>query len=376
MGLLFAYLALALGVSFLCSIAESVLLSIRPSYAVLLEQRRPALGRSLRNLKENVDRPLAAILTLNTIAHTVGAAGVGAQAAKIFGDASLGIVSAILTLLILVLSEIIPKTLGAVYWTALTPAVIGFLLVLIKILAPLVWMSEQITKRIAGRSGQRSITRGEIAAIAEIAGREGVMGAHHARILRNLVRFDSLEVRAVMTPRTVMFALPDDMTVGEFFGRHADVPFSRIPLYATGPDDLTGYMLKADCLIQLGRGNRDVSLSKLRRPLNTLPEDRAVSAVFEQMIENREHIAITIDRHGQTQGLVTLEDVLETLIGLDIVDEVDRIEDMRQLARKQWLERAKALGLDLSDLEPLPGGPEKTPSDVPDETPADDVGHQ
>lgn len=354
MSLLVAYLALALGVSFLCSIAEAVLLSIRPSFAVLLEQRRPKLGRALRRLKDNVDQPLAAILTLNTIAHTVGAAGVGAQAAKLFGDASLGVVSAILTFLILVFSEIIPKTIGAVYWSRLTPAVIAFLRVLIRVLAPLVWMSEQITKRLAPKSGQRSITRGEIAAIAEVAGREGVMAEHHARILRNLVRFDSLEVRAVMTPRPVMFALAEDMTVGEFFDHHADVPFSRIPLYATGPDDLTGYMLKADCLIRQGRGERNATLARLRRPLSRIPENRPVSAAFEQMIDNREHIAATIDRHGQIQGLVTLEDVLETLIGLDIVDEVDRIEDMRKLARKQWLRRAKALGLDVSELEPLP----------------------
>lgn len=370
MSLLLAYLALALGVSFLCSIAEAVLLSIRPSYAVLLEQRRPKLGQALRRLKDNVDRPLAAILTLNTIAHTVGAAGVGAQATKLFGDASLGVVSAVLTFLILVLSEIIPKTLGAVYWSQLTPAVIAFLRVLIRLLAPLVWMSEQITKRLASKSARRSITRGEIAAIAEIAGREGVMAKHHARILRNLVRFDSLEVRAVMTPRPVMFALPENRTVGDFFDRHADVPFSRIPLYGTDPDDLTGYLLKADCLIRQGRGERDVTLASLKRPLNRIPENRPVSAVFEQMIENREHIAATIDRHGQTQGLVTLEDVLETLIGLDIVDELDRIEDMRKLARKQWLRRAKALGLDVSEIEPLPEQTDAYPAAPDDKTDA------
>jgi len=365
--LLFAYLALALGVSFVCSIAESVLLSIRPSYIVLMERRRPQLGRALDQLKANVDRPLAAILSLNTIAHTVGAAGVGAQAANVFGDASVGIASAVLTLLILVLSEIIPKTLGAVYWAELAPTVTAFLRGLIKLLQPFVWMSEQITRRLASRRERRSISRGEIAAIADIVGREGVMAEHHARILRNLVRFDSLEVRAVMTPRPVMFALPETVTVGAFFDQHADVPFSRIPVYATGPDDLTGYVLKADPLIRQGRGQRGVALSELKRPLTTIPETRSVSAVFEQMIEQHEHIAIAVDRHGQTQGLVTLEDVLETLIGLDIVDEVDRIEDMRALARQQWLRRAQALGLDLSDLEPVPARPGAT-GEEPSET--------
>jgi len=365
--LLFAYLALALGVSFLCSIAESVLLSIRPSYVVLLERRRPQLGRALKQLKDNIDRPLAAILSLNTIAHTVGAAGVGAQAAKVFGDAWVGVASAVLTLLILVLSEIIPKTLGAVYWTQLTPAVVTFLRGLIKALLPLVWMSEQITKRLADRREQRSITRGEIAAVAELVGREGVMAEQHAKILRNLVRFDSLDMRSVMTPRTVMLALPETMTVGEFFDRHADVPFSRIPVFVTGPDDITGYVLKADPLIRHGRGEREVPLAELKRPLASVSEEQAVSAVFERMIEQRDHIAVALDRHGQTQGLVTLEDVLETLIGLDIVDEVDRIEDMRNLARQQWLRRARTLGLDLSEIEPIPGAP-RDPAETDAET--------
>lgn len=371
MGLLLAYLTLALGVSFLCSIAESVLLSIRPSYFVLLERRRPQLGRALKQLKDNIDRPLAAILSLNTIAHTVGAAGVGAQAAKVFGEAWVGLASALLTLLILVLSEIIPKTLGAVYWTQLTPAVIGFLGVLIQILKPLVWMSEQITRRLSTRREQRSITRGEVAAVAELVGREKVMGEQHARILKNLVRFDSLDVRSIMTPRPVLFALRESMTVGEFFDQYAEASFSRIPVFVTGPDDITGYVLKADPLIRHGRGDRELPLAELKRPLAAVSEEQAVSGVFERMIEQREHIAVAVDRHGQTQGLVTLEDVLETLIGLDIVDEVDRITDLRALARQQWLRRAHALGLDVSELEPLPAGPEDPPAT--DETATQDA---
>ncbi len=343
MGLLIFYLALALGVSFLCSIMEAVLLSVTPSYVAA--HQHTTTGRLLQRLKRDIDRPLAAILSLNTIAHTAGAAGAGAQAAKIFGDAYVGIISGILTLLILVLSEIIPKTVGALYWRALAPAVARMLPPMIWILYPFVLLSKGITRLLARERRAPSISREELAALAELGRQQGVFEQEELRILKNLLRFHALRAKDIMTPRTVVFALPEELTIAEVLRRHPELRFSRIPIYRKTKDHITGYVLKDEMLLRAARDEGDLPLHQLRREILVVPENLPLPELFERMLNRLEHIALVIDEYGGTAGIVTLEDVVETLLGLEIVDEVDSTRDMQELARQQWRRRAARLGL-------------------------------
>lgn len=354
MTLLIIYLLLALVVSFFCSMSEAVLLSVRPSYVAALEGKGRA-GETLRKLRDNLDRPLAAILTANTIAHTVGAAGVGAQAAIVFGNEYLGLASAILTLLILVLSEIIPKTLGATYWQQLAP-VFGVLIdALTKLLLPFVWMSEKLT-RLLSRSGASAFTfsRDEMAAMAEIGAKEGLLEAKELKIVTNLLRLHRLSVRDIMTPRPVMFTVHEDLTVQAFFSDHSKKPFSRIPVYSENPDDVSGYLLKGDLLMAQARDEFDKPLREFKRDFLMIPDMLSASATFDRLMHEKSHIGLVIDEYGTTQGLVTLEDVVETLIGLEITDELDKVEDMQALAHRRWRQRMETIGIDPDSLEEKP----------------------
>ncbi|MGA7307275.1 MAG: CNNM domain-containing protein, partial [Rhodothermales bacterium] len=247
---LIAYVALALGFSFLCSIAEAVLLSVTPSYIQSLRLKRPKRAATLKRLKqENIDRSLAAILTLNTIAHTVGAIGAGAEATAVFGSAWFGLFSAVMTLLILFLSEIVPKTIGAVYWKKLAAPVASFVRTLVIVLYPVVWISEKLTKLIAGGKSLHVFSREEFVALALVGQETGQIKPKESRIIQNLFRFESLRVRDIMTPRTVVMALPEKMTISEALGPITDTPFSRIPLYRMDVDDMTGFVLRDDILV-------------------------------------------------------------------------------------------------------------------------------
>ncbi|MCL7985114.1 MAG: hemolysin family protein [marine benthic group bacterium] len=348
MTLLLLYVALALGVSFLCSIMEAVLLSVPPSYVARLEAEGSVTGRRLAKLKAEVDRPLAAILSLNTIAHTVGAAGAGAQAAVVFGSAWFGVFSAILTFLILVLSEIVPKTLGALYWRALVPWVVRLLVPVMLMMWPLVMLSRGITWLIARGEEAPIVERAEIAALAELGAREGVLRAGESRIVRNLFRFGQIRAEDIMTPRTVLVALPEDETTESALHREELLRFSRLPVYSGSLDNVTGFVLKSDVLLQAARSagrGQEVKLSELRRPLLTVPESLPLPELFDRLMADGAHLARVVDEFGGTAGLVTMEDVFETLIGLEIVDEVDTVEDMREHARQEWLRRARRLGL-------------------------------
>ncbi|MFB6098350.1 MAG: CNNM domain-containing protein [Salinibacter sp.] len=345
MGLLVLYVALAIGVSFLCSMMEAVLLSVTPSYVAALEREGSAVGERLHQFKENVDRPLAAILSLNTIAHTVGAAGVGAQAAIVFGEAYTGIVAAVLTLLILVLSEIIPKTLGAVYWRTLTPAVVHMLTATIIVMWPLVKLSQGITRLLSQEEDEAAFSREEFTAMAELGEEEGVFEEKESRILRNLFRFNSLRVKDVMTPRTVIFNLPQDLTIGEVVDEHDEFRFSRIPVYEDDPDDITGYVLKDEMLLRAAQEEFDVALEEISRDILVVHETLPLPDLLERLLDRLEHIALVVDEYGGVAGVVTMEDVVETLLGLEIVDEADSVEDMQALARKQWFQRARELGM-------------------------------
>ena len=345
MGLLALYVALAIGVSFLCSMMEAVLLSVTPSYVAALEREGSAVGERIHQFKENVDRPLAAILSLNTIAHTVGAAGVGAQAAIVFGEAYTGIVAAVLTLLILVLSEIIPKTLGAVYWRTLTPWIVRALTVTIIVMWPLVKLSQGLTHLLSQEEEEAAFSREEFTAMAELGEEEGVFEEKESRILRNLFRFNSLRVKDVMTPRTVIFNLPEDTTIGDVVEEHDEFRFSRIPVYDDDPDDITGYVLKDEMLLRAAQEEYDVTLEEMSRDILVVHETLPLPDLLERLLDRLEHIALVVDEYGGVAGVVTMEDVVETLLGLEIVDEADSVEDMQALARKQWFRRARELGM-------------------------------
>ena len=355
MALLIFYVLLALGVSFLCSVLEAVLLSVTPSYVAAMEDGRPEAAEQLRRLKDDIDRPLAAILSLNTIAHTVGAAGAGAQAVVVYGDASVAIFSAVLTLLILVLSEIIPKTIGASYWRELAPTAARVLRLLILALYPLVVLSQGITRLLQRGEKQASVSREEITALADLGHQEGVFEKEESRILKNLLRFSSLRVKGIMTPRTVLFAFPETMTVGEVLEGHDHLRFSRIPLYGQNRDDVTGYVLKDDLLLKAAQDEQALPLAALRRDMLVVPDTLPLPEFFERLLDQSEHIALVVDEYGGVAGVASMEDVVETLLGLEIVDEADSAEDMQELARRQWLDRARRLGVVPEDFGPAPG---------------------
>lgn len=349
MTLLLLYLSLAIGVSFICSISEAVLLSIRPSYIAAMDPEKKT-AKILKGLRDNLDRPLAAILTANTIAHTVGAAGVGAQAAVVFGSEYLGLISAILTFLILVFSEIIPKTLGAVYWQELAPLFGRVIYLMIVILKPFVWCSEKLT-RIIARSGESGFTfsRDEVQAMIEIGHNEGVLEAKEHKIASNLMKLKSLSVRDIMTPRPVVFSAPQDMAVKAFFDKHVQTPFSRIPIYAENSDEITGYILKTDLLIAQARDEFDRTLQEFKRDFLVIPDNLSASDGYDKLMRMKVHIALVVDEYGSVQGILSLEDIVETLIGLEIMDEMDKVEDMQTLARTRWRKRMQEMGVKLDE---------------------------
>ena len=344
MTLLLVYMALALGISFLCSIMEAVLLSVSPSFVARQEQAGDPLGARLRRFKDNVDTPLAAILSLNTIAHTVGAAGAGAQAAAVFGDAYIGVISAILTFLILVVSEIIPKTLGAAYWRQLTPWVVRALGVTIWSMYPLVKLADALTRWLTRGKEKTKVHREEFIALAELGSKEGVFHKYEARILNNLFCFRDVRTRDIMTPRTVLFALHENLTVEETLALHAQLPFSRIPVFGENLDQVTGFVLKSE-ILRAGQENGTIPLVEMRRSLVVVPDELPLHKLFERLMDEQAHIALAVDEYGGTQGVVTMEDFIETLLGLEIVDEIDTAEDMQAMAREQWRKRAHGLGL-------------------------------
>lgn len=348
MTLLLFYLFLALGVSFFCSVLESVLLSVTPSYIGTLEKKKPALGSQLNTFKKDVDRPLAAILSLNTVAHTIGAAGVGAQALKIFGEAYLVVVSIILTLLILILSEIIPKTLGAIYWRSLTPFTVRTLKILIIVLYPLVTISQRITHLLSRDIQTVSISREEIKSVADIGYKEGSILKKEYLLIKNLMRFGSLTVEDIMTPRPVMFTLPATLALEQIFEKDPQLRFSRIPIYERHHEDIGYYVLKNELLMSIAKKEISKKLNDFKRKLYIVQKKTSLFELFEALLDKRESIALAVDETGGVAGIVSIEDVVETLLGVEIIDETDTIVDLQKFARDQWAVRARKLGL-LSD---------------------------
>ena len=342
-GLLALYAIIALGLSFLCSIAEAVLLSVTPSYIATLEERGERSGSFLKQAKANIDRPLAAILSLNTIAHTVGAIGVGAQAGSLWGSVGAGVASAVMTLAILVASEIIPKTIGARYWRALAPATANVLPFFITVLAPLVWLSEYITRAIGGEGEAGIVTREEVAAMAGLSSESGEMPDEETRVVKNMVALESKTAQDIMTPRTVMIAFPQELTVAKLLDANPNLPVSRLPIYDGSIDKVTGFVLKSDVLTAQAQDRHDTRLEDLRRDLTAVPASTSLSDLFRTLLREQQHLVLVVDEFGGTDGLVSGEDLIETILGVEIVDEADVADDMQRLARQQWAHRAKSL---------------------------------
>lgn len=342
--LLITFVLLALVFSFLCSIAEAVILSVTPAYTAVLEKQGKSSGPLLRKLKANIGKPLAAILTLNTIAHTVGAVGAGAQAVILFGSAYLGVISAVLTLLILVFSEIIPKTLGAHHWRKLAPATAHGLRILVWLLYPFVMLTEKLTGGMVEGVSLSGFSRSEFAAMADLSAEEGQLAERESEILKNLLKLRKTRVRDAMTPRTVLFSLPDRTTVREFFRKYEQVMFSRIPVFGEDPDLLNGFVLRGDLLLAQARGESVRTLDAFRRGLPVLPDSVSLAQAFTLLLRQTSHIAMVVDEYGDLQGILTLEDIFETLLGMEIVDEGDANVDMQELARDRWKQRAEEMG--------------------------------
>ena len=349
--MMIVYATVALGFSFLCSVAEAVVLSVSPSYIAKLKKEGKKGASLLQHIKADIDRSLAAILTLNTIAHTVGAGGAGAEAAAYFGDQYVGIAMAILTLLILFLSEIIPKTIGAVYWRKLAPLTARFVQLLIWSLFPLIFISEQLTKLLTRGKRVHAFSREEFAALADIGAAGGHLDPKEFRILKNLFRFPVLCAEDIMTPRTVVFALQQDLSVHEVLEKHKEISFTRIPIFGENRDDISGFVLKTDMLLNEYHREGNAKLRDFRRDIRAVQQSTPLSQVLEDLLDNRAHILLVIDKYGGMSGLVTLEDVVETLIGFEIVDEADKIDDMRKLARQKWEQRMERIGIDVRESE-------------------------
>ncbi len=355
---LFLFLFVSISFSFLCSIWEAVILSITPSYINRKTQEGNAIGPQLQALKRDIDKPLAAILTLNTIAHTVGAIGVGAQAGRLYGSQSLNlgiaslsyesIVAGAMTLAILLLSEIIPKTIGANMWKRLAPFTANSLKLLLGKLSPLrpfVWLSEKITKSLKKEKGRSVLSRADFAAMASVGLESGAIDQSESTIIQNLLRLKTLQIKDIMTPRSVMVMAEETQRLSEFYEENKPLRFSRIPIYKEKNDHITGFILKDDLLLNLAEDHHEKRLNEIRRPLVFVQSSDPLPKLLDTLVQQGKHIAIVIDTYGTVVGLVSMEDLFETILGLEIVDESDTIDDLQQFARKQWEERAKRLGL-------------------------------
>ncbi len=332
--LLLFYLFLALFVSFLCSIMEAVLLSTSKSFLLIKKEENYSWATKFLTYKEDIDRPLSAILSLNTVAHTVGAAGVGAQASLVFGNEYFGIVSAILTLLILVVTEIIPKTLGARFWDKLSGFVCRLISFSIFITYPLVKISSLITKFLSPKQNANSTSREEISMLASIGAEEGLVDQKEQRVIHNVLKLKTLKVSTIMTPRTVLTAASCKMDIESFKKSKNFKPFSRIPIFHEELDDIEYYVVKHD-IYENDNPEKKV-LGDFKRNMLIVPDTKAVYELWEMLLKKKEHIALVIDEFGGVDGIVTMEDIIESILGLEIIDEKDMAADMQKLALERW----------------------------------------
>lgn len=341
MTLLFVYLVIAIGVSFMCSILEAVLLSITPSYQEKLVAERPRAGRAIVGVKERLDESLSSILILNTFAHTMGAAGVGSQALQIFGERWETLIAVLLTLAILYFSEIIPKTLGATFWRTLAVPAAFVIAWLVRLVYPLVWISTGLT-RLFSRRRENEITREEIIALASLGHRDGTLFTQETAYLSNVLSLREIPTEHILTPRSVVHMLDENMTVSEALNHPRTRQFTRVPIYGRGMDDITGKVIRVDLFEAERNGRGDEPIKQLAKPIFRVSEKLPVQQLLDLFIKHRAHLFLVEDEFGQTAGIVTLEDAIETLLGREIIDESDTVADMQALARGRYRERLRA----------------------------------
>lgn len=364
MTILIIYAIVSIFFSFLCSILEAVLLSITATFINLKKNEGLEYATELETLKKDIDKPLIAILTINTIAHTVGAILVGVQAkvayAEIYGtavktifgikiteDVMVGIVSTVMTVLILVASEIIPKTIGATYWKQLANFTSKTLKVMIFPLkyTGILWILQLTTKLIGGKGHGSVLSREGFLVMTEMAEKDGVFKENESKVIKNLLGFKKIKVSHVMTPRTVLEIADESQTIASFYNEHKNLRFSRIPVFANNPDEITGYFLKDNMLEAMINGKGKDTLASIRRDIIITDRELSIPDLFDKLIKEKEHIALVVDEYGSVSGIVSQEDVIETLLGLEIMDESDSVADMQDLARKSWKNRAKRMGI-------------------------------
>lgn len=353
MSTLLLWATVSLFFSFLCSILEAVLLSVSPTFISFKKQEGKVYATALEVLKQDVDKPLIAILTLNTIAHTLGAMMVGIEAEKLpykidlFGINTVGIISAIMTFLILVASEIIPKTIGATYWKQLanfTSIALNVLIFPMK-WTGLLWLLQLTTRLIGNKEHGSILSRESFIVMADMAHQEGVFQESESKIIRNLLNFKEIFAKDIMTPRTVIKTESESMTIETFFKENSNLRYSRIPVFNDTPDNITGLVLKDDVFKEMAFDNGSKKLSDIKRDIIIVHRNLPIPQLFENLVENKNHMALVVDEYGSVSGLVTMEDVIETLLGLEIMDESDNVADLQLMARKSWEQRAKRLGL-------------------------------
>jgi len=336
MELLVIFFVLSVGISFLCSVLESVLLSINMSYVAVIEKERPSVGAILRHQKENINKSIASVLILNTIANTLGAAAVGAQASKIFGDDAVVYVSVVLTFAILFISEIIPKTIGAIYWKQLAPLSAYFIRVFIWITYPIILTTLAVTNKISkGNSDSHSLTKEELLESMLISEDEGVIDEKESDVIENMLNLDNIKVSEVLTPRSVVFALDENMSIKDVIAKEEAIfKFSRIPVYNESIEDVTGIVLTKK-LFKQALTDDTVSLKSVKKDIFAINENVPVSKALDLFIAKKEHMFLVKDNYDQTEGILTLEDCVETILGVEIMDESDTTADMRELAKRK-----------------------------------------
>lgn len=352
MTLLIIFFVLSIIFSFLCSIWEAVLLSVTPAYISGKVQAGTGFGKILKIFKDDIDRPLSAILTLNTIAHTVGAIGVGAQAGKLFvgngieiGSLHLNmeaLIAGLMTLAILILSEIIPKTLGANYWKSLVPFTVRSIQILLTLLAPFVWISQLITKNLKKDKALSVFSRADFRAMTQAGEESGALKETESRTIRNLLKLDQIQVKSIMTPRSVMVSAIEGISLQEFYDREMPLRYSRIPIFDRDKETICGILLKDDLFQALIEKKGGELITSLLRPPVYISNSDSLTALQDRLMDTKDHIAIVTDEFGVVLGIVTWEDLLETILGLEIVDETDDVEDLQTLARELWEKRSQA----------------------------------
>lgn len=345
MFLFLIYFFLVTGISFLCSILESVFLSVTPVFIQVLIKKGYKSGRIYQDFKKRPNHALAAILTFNTIANTMGASLVGVQALKVFGQQWVAVCSAVLTFVILVFSEVVPKTIGTLYWRKFASQAVYLIKVLTLVLYPFVTLLEYVSRMLAKTGYRHRITREEFLASAELGKISGALKDQEASIIKNLLLLNNIYVKDVFTPRSVMLAFEQEQTVDDIVKKNSPLLFSRIPVFASDMDNIEGYVLRYHLIQAFSQGRGADRVKTFLNPIHTVPLGASVANVLDLFIKREEHIFLVVDEYGGTAGIITLEDAIETLLGTEIVDEFDSVEDMRKLAlRKLGDKRGQRFG--------------------------------